>query len=282
MLFRWRCIFPSRWLPAVLPNIDNLAARKFSAALFNLVFPDDCRVCGSPLHEISRIPVCDSCLSQPKPLVAAFFCAACNTPFLNAFPLDANGRCGLCRRGLAGFDAAYCFGEYDGALRKLIHLFKYDRFKPLAKPLGKLLASALPRDWKYDVIVPMPLHWRRAWERGFNQSELLAAVLAKGLGAPLASVVRRSRRTPPQAGLTNAQRRMNVAGAFVWNKRFSVKGKHVLLVDDVLTTGATAGACAAVLKRAGAKRVTVLTLARVDRRRSAVVSSTRDSLLTGA
>jgi len=271
---RWRCIFPSRWLLAVLPNIDKFAARNLPAAVFNLVFPDDCRVCGSPLREISRIPVCPSCLTAPEPLVAAYFCVDCNTPFLNAFPLDENGRCGLCRRGLTGFDAAFSYGEYDGPLRKLIHLFKYGRLKPLALPLGKLLASALPRDWRYDMVVPMPLHWRRGWERGFNQSELLAKVVAARLGAPLVKAVGRKRRTPSQAGLTNAQRRINVAGAFVCNKKFHVKDRHVLLVDDVLTTGATASACAAVLKRAGAKRVTVLTLARVDRRKSTVVSST--------
>ncbi len=250
--------------------------------MFNLVFPDECRVCGLPLREISKIPVCAVCLCAPRPLVAAYFCTGCNTPFLNAFPLDENGRCGLCRRGLTAFDAAFSYGEYDGPLRKLIHLFKYERLKPLARPLGKLLASALPREWRYDMVVPMPLHWRRSWERGFNQSELLARVVAVRLGAPLVKAVRRTRRTPSQAGLTNAQRRNNVAGAFVCNKRFSVKGRHVLLVDDVLTTGATAGACAAVLKRAGAKRVTVLTLARVDRRKSTVVSSTSDFLLTGA
>jgi len=250
--------------------------------VFNLVFPDDCRVCGVRLREVSRVPVCSTCLSAPKPLLAEYFCVDCKAPFLNAFPLDDNGRCSLCRRGLTGFDAAFSFGEYDGTLRKLIHLFKYDRFKPLARPLGKLLASALPRDWKYDMVVPMPLHWRRSWERGFNQSELLGKALSTKLGAPLVRAVRRKRRTPSQAGLTNAQRRVNVAGAFVWNKRVSVKDRHVLLVDDVLTTGATASACAAVLKRAGAKRVTVLTLARVDRRKSTVVSSTPDSPFTGA
>jgi ComF family protein len=184
--------------------------------------------------------------------------------------------------GLAGFDAVFSYGEYEGTLRKLIHLFKYDGVTPLAEPLGRLLATALPRDWRYDMVVPMPLHWRRGWQRGFNQSELLARVLSSRLEAPVVRAVRRKRRTPSQAGLTNAQRRLNVAGAFAISKRFSVKDRHVLLVDDVLTTGATASACAAVLKRAGAKRVTVLTLARVDRRKSSVVSSTSEYPFTGA
>ena len=127
------------------------------------------------------------------------------------------------------------------------------------------------------MIVPIPLHWTRAWQRGFNQSELLSKILAKRINTPLVRAVGRKRRTPAQAGLTNAQRRTNVSGSFVWNKRCPVKDRHVLLVDDVLTTGATASACASVLKRAGAKRVTVLTLARVDRRKSTVVSSASDS-----
>jgi ComF family protein len=239
-------------------------------------------VCGVSLHEVSRIPVCSACLSAPQPLIAEYFCIDCKTPFINAFPLDSDGRCGLCRRGLTGFDSVFSFGEYDGALRKLIHLFKYQQLKPLARPLGKLLASALPREMQFDVIVPMPLHWTRAWQRGFNQSELLGKMLAGRINTPLMRAIRRKRRTPAQAGLTNAQRRTNVAGAFVWNKKYSVKDRHVLLVDDVLTTGATASACASVLKRAGAKRVTVLTLARVDRRKSTVVSSASDFRFNGA
>ena len=114
----------------------------------------------------------------------------------------------------------------------------------------------------------MPLHWRKRLERGFNQSELLAKFLAKRTGIPLVKSLQRRKQTDPQAGLTRAQRRTNVAGAFEVNRRQEVQGRHILLIDDVLTTGATASACSAVLKRAGAKRVTVLTLARADRRKS--------------
>jgi ComF family protein len=114
----------------------------------------------------------------------------------------------------------------------------------------------------------MPLHWRKRLERGFNQSELLAKVLSKRTGIPVVNALRRRKSTTPQAGLTRAQRRTNVAGAFEADQRERIDGRHVLLIDDVLTTGATASACAAVLKRAGARRVTVLTLARADRRKS--------------
>lgn len=185
---------------------------------------------------------------------------------MTPYPLDENGLCGLCRRGLNGFDAAYSLAAYEGRLRKLIHLFKYGRIATLAAPLGEFLAVAIPRHTPFDAVIPMPLHWRRRWGRGFNQAGLLAREVARRSGVPVIHAVRRKRATPPQAGLTNRQRRLNVAGAFAANPRASVRDLSVLLVDDVLTTGATASACAAALKRAGARRVAVLTLARADRR----------------
>lgn len=214
----------------------------------------------------TRVPVCPDCLRAPEPLAAEYFCVCCRTPFRNGFPLDAAGRCALCRAGLRAFDAACCFGAYEGVLRELIHLYKYGRMRPLAGPLSDMLAAALPRDEGFDAVVAMPLHWRRRWERGFNQAELLARATARRCGVPLVKAVRRLRATAPQAGLSNAQRRKNVAGAFRPLPGRPLEGKRVLLVDDVMTTGATASACAAALKRAGARRVTLLALARVDRR----------------
>jgi ComF family protein len=138
--------------------------------------------------------------------------------------------------------------------------------KPLAKPLAAHMAAALPPDRRFDVVVPMPLHWRRQWQRGFNQSELLARVTARRRGVPMVNAVRRTRATSAQAGLSNAARRENVAGAFRVRKPRAIEARRVLLIDDVMTTGATASACALALKRAGAKSVTLLALARVDRR----------------
>jgi len=210
--------------------------------------------------------VCRACLRVPAPLVADYFCVSCRTPFLNRFPLDFSGRCALCRAGFRGFDAAYCFGAYDGVLRDLIHLLKYSRIRTLAGPLAEYLIAAYPREERFDAIVPMPLHWRRYWRRGFNQSALLARQLGRRCGIPVLGAVRRSRATPPQAGLANAKRRVNVMGAFAPARGRSVKGLRILLVDDVMTTGATASSCAGALKRAGASYVAVLTLARADRR----------------
>jgi len=158
--------------------------------------------------------VCRACLAEPRPLAAEYFCVLCRTPFLNPAPLDEEGRCELCRRGLRGFDVAYSFGAYQDTLRELIHLFKYTRIRTLAGPLGKMIASAVPGDQSFDAVVPVPLHWRRRLDRGFNQSELLARAVARRYGLPVTNAVRRGRTTIAQAGLSNARRRSNVAGAF--------------------------------------------------------------------
>jgi ComF family protein len=211
--------------------------------------------------------VCRSCLIVPEPFSADYFCISCRTPFQNGFPLDSEGRCALCRSGLRGFDAAYCYGAYDGVLRDLIHLFKYARISTLAAPLADFLVSALPRDERFEAIVPAPLHWWREWRRGFNQSGLLAREVSRRCGVPVVRALRRVRATSVQAGLSHTARRRNVAGAFrVSRAAQMVAGRTVLLIDDVMTTGSTAAACAAELKRAGAARVALLAVARVDRR----------------
>jgi ComF family protein len=242
------------------------AARKALCGFFNLIFTDECRVCGESLQEVSRIPVCSRCLSEPELLIAEHYCVACRTPFVTPYPLDKSGRCGLCRAGLQGFDAVYSYGSYEGTLRKLIHIYKYNGVEPLAAPFGKFLAQVLPREQTFDVIVPMPLHWRKRWQRGFNQAELLAKEISRRWNVPVERVVRRRRGSVAQAGLSNAQRRKNVAHVFKAAKGKPLEGKRVLLVDDVFTTGATASSCARVLKRAGAAHVTLLALARTDRR----------------
>jgi ComF family protein len=205
-------------------------------------------------------------LKSPEPFHAGFFCVSCRTPFVNAFPLDSEGRCALCRSGLRGFDAAYSFGAYDGALREMVHLLKYRKVPGLAAPLSALLLQALGTEEICDTIVPVPLHWRRRWERGFNQSELLAKALARQTGLRVTNALRRVQPTATQAGLSNSARRRNVTQAFRCHRPGAVRGKRILLVDDVMTTGSTATACARALKRAGADRVTLLTVARVDRR----------------
>jgi ComF family protein len=219
-----------------------------------------------PLTRITRVPVCTDCLAAPEPLAADYFCTACNTPFANRFPLDEHGVCAACRSGLQGFDAAASFGFYEGKLRSLIHLFKYAGMRPLSKPLARCLERAIPAGATFDAVVPVPLHWRKRWRRGFNQAELLAEEVASRHHRPLLNALRRVRGSDSQAGLSKTARRRMVQGAFVARKEINLTGKTVLLIDDVMTTGATASACARALKRSGAKSVSLLTVARADRR----------------
>ena len=184
---------------------------------------------------------------------------------MDDYPLDEHDLCMVCREGLANFDAAYSFGSYEGSLQQLIHLFKYAKVESLADTLGHFMLQALPLEANFDLVIAMPMHWRKRWERGFNQAELLAEPVARRYGLRLAKNLRRTRYTKSQAGLTEADRHANLRGSFeVWRAE-QVAGRRILLIDDVFTTGSTLRAAAEVLKAAGAAHVAALTLARVDR-----------------
>lgn len=169
--------------------------------------------------------------------------------------------CPRCRRLPRAIDRARAIGQYDGALRSIVHALKYDGRRSLAKPLG-----ALMRERGADMIagalyaVPVPLHPRRRRMRGFNQ----AADLAAHLGLPVCAALRRVRATAPQADLPAARRHANVRGAFAATRAARrLAGATVVLVDDVSTTGATLDACARALKTAGVAEVRAITAARV-------------------
>jgi ComF family protein len=175
--------------------------------------------------------------------------------------------CGRCRRGLQPFVVGASLGPYEGSLKAAIHEFKYRARRRVAGRLAEeLLASeavaAVLRG--SEVLVPVPLHPRRYQERGFNQAALLALEIAErtGLATAPGALVRR-KDTKPQAGLSAAGRRLNVAGAFAVRRQTQIAGRIVVLVDDVLTTGATAQACARALKDGGASEVRLLAAARV-------------------
>ena len=209
--------------------------------------------------------VCQTCWSTVR-LVVPPACHVCGQPLPSWRTISlAAERCAACRRRPPAFDRGAVACDYQDALRAIVHAFKYDGRRSLAAPLGRLLRDAgAPVLDGADAVVPVPLHpWKRL-QRGFNQS----ADLARALRLPVRAVLRRSRATRAQAGLTPGQRRRNVAGAFdlawwPWRPpRAAVANQILVLVDDVMTTGATLDACARVLKRAGAREVRTLTLAR--------------------
>jgi ComF family protein len=189
---------------------------------------------------------------------------------------DGGPRCGLCRRIDPPFARAVAYGSYEGGLRELIHLLKYSGVRPAANVLGRMLAEAIAElepDFSADTIavVPVPLYRAKLRQREFNHAELIAksavklAAVKQGVPSRLLfspEVLVRKRETPSQTGLTRHQRRENVRGAFAVPHPETVKGHEVLVVDDVFTTGATVSECARVLRRAGAAKVWVATVAR--------------------
>ena len=185
---------------------------------------------------------------------------------------QAEPRCRLCRRFDPPFARATAYGPYDGGLRELIHLLKYQQVRPAAKVLGRMLAEAIAASQASVgdtplLVVPVPLHSRKLHQRGFNQAELIAqaALKLKPLAGELTlgrGILIRQRETKSQIGFTRFERRENLLGAFLVAKPRDVEGREILLVDDVFTTGTTVSECARVLRRAGATRVWVATVAR--------------------
>jgi ComF family protein len=213
---------------------------------------------------LTSTPVCQTCLHDFVPVRAIPRCPRCARGFAAPEAVSA-GPCGICRREPPKFDRAAVAGPYEGALRRAIQLLKYEGMTPLARPLGERLAVAATGLVGFDAVIPAPLHWRRRWNRGFNQADLLAREVSRLTGIRLDRGLLRTRSTPPQAGLSAAERRRNVQGAFAAaGQKDGVRGKNLIVIDDVMTTGATLEACARALKRAGAAQVAVLTLARAD------------------
>lgn len=181
-------------------------------------------------------------------------------------PIPETQICGQCREGQVPFDQARSLYVYAEPLTSGLHRFKYQRQTNLAPTLGALLSQGNPYSMEeVDWIAPVPLHIKRLRERTFNQALLLARALQRASGRPLAPrILVRARPTPSQTGLKPKERDQNVQGAFSLSPgaRASIKGKTILLVDDIYTTGATVKACARILRKGGAKHVWVLTLAR--------------------
>ncbi len=241
--------------------------------LFTVLFPGDCRICGVPLLSISRLPVCPECLATIHP-IEGNVCSICGERVLSAYAEnDADGlrRCPLCRRIERPFNRAVAYGSYDGGLRELIHLLKYNGVRPAANVLGRMLAEAIgalePAFGQPNIaVIPVPLYKARRRQRGFNQAELITRAALKLLPPErfhlMCDLLLRTRDTQSQIGLTSHQRRENMRGAFAMARAEDVIGREVLLVDDVYTTGTTLSECSRVVRRAGASQVWVATVAR--------------------
>jgi ComF family protein len=265
-------------------SVDPSWLSRLAESLFCVLFPSDCRICGEPQLNLSRLPVCPECLFSIHPLRGKV-CDICGERLLSSYAeRDHDGlrRCPVCRRVDRPFGRAVAYGSYQGGLRELVHLLKYNGVRPAANVLGRMLAEALTAlepeleqarfergmfDRASTLVIPVPLYKTKRRQRGFNQAELVARAALKIVSARerlefAPELLRRTYDTQSQIGLTSHQRRENLRGAFAVPRAAEVTGRAVILVDDVYTTGTTATECARVLRRAGARQVWVATVAR--------------------
>ncbi len=230
--------------------------------LTHILLPQDCLLCGDPAgagsdSEPDSGPLCPAC-RDILPRAPAECCPIC------ALPGSTTGPCGACLKNPPHYDATLASLMYAFPVDRLIKMLKYQHRLPVANLLaGMMLPAALI---SVDVLVPVPLSSSRLRERGFNQAQELARVLGRALGRPVEpDTCHRVVDTTPQAALAWSQRHKNIRNAFECTQDFS--GRHVVLVDDVMTTGATLDELARTLKLHGASRVTNWVAARTDRHR---------------
>jgi ComF family protein len=261
------------------------------ADVTNLFLPSDCRLC-SAAHVASATRlggarICEACLEKivsAAGVPAETMCARCGEDFgMESARFAASmglRECSMCRLAPPEFTRAVAYGTYDHEMRELLHQLKFDGQRRLAEEvLGGQLAAAVKRlevTATELVVVPVPLFKARQRERGFNQAELLAWAMVKTLRRErpewrlnVRPALERVKDTRPLYRLDPRQRRRNLKGAFRIAKHDAVRGREVLLIDDIMTTGATARECSAVLLRAGAAKVWVATVARAQTRQSA-------------
>lgn len=249
-------------MAAPLEQIAKLG-RQGVGRVAELLFPPACATCGAGLAEGQSARICENCLDQ----FAEFqppFCSGCGASV--PVPLAVGITCGHCDGRRPRYQSAVALGPYEGLLR--------ERLLKAKKPHGEIVAMALAhrllelradefRQWQPDVVCAVPMHWRRRLKRLANSPSTMAGVLARGLRVPLAaSLVRRRRNTRPQFTLPPSSRAANMRGAFRLTPGYRLQAAHVLLVDDILTTGATCNEVARTLLAAGAERVSVAVIAR--------------------
>ena len=233
--------------------------RAWSRQLLNFALPARCAGCGTIVDEVHSF--CPDCWAQVE-FLGDSGCSTCGLP-LEATDAEL---CGACVARPPRIQRTRSAVAYDDLSRSIAIRLKYGRKVALARTMARYMAPLVRADGGDAILVPVPLHRGRLWQRGFNQSALVAAELARrtGLRSDL-RLLKRVKRTPALKGMSLNQRRRTVAGAFSIDPAAELEGRTVVLVDDVLTTGSTANACARALKRAGAGRVELVSWARVIR-----------------
>ena len=240
-----------------------------AADLTSVVFPAGCLLCDAILTHARRLPLCETCLASFR-RIAPPICRICGQPLATTSgPGGEEPLCGDCATGKFAFQLARSFGLYEAALARSIVLLKYERIEPLGRLFANYLLELVPNCpllGDVDIVVPVPLHRLSHKDRGFNQVDLFAGPFARRLHLPYRPLLLlRSRPRQEKHLLTQRERWEAVHGAFVIGGGRRVDNSRVLLLDDVMTTGATLDACARALLEAGARSVLGLTIARATR-----------------
>lgn len=252
------------------PNVGHVPRKLVShaaQAISELLFPARCTLCDGELERNQRPLLCAACQFRLLP-ASPPRCPRCALTLRQAL-VTADG-CPQCVGEGFHFSRAWTVGDYAGELRETVLRMKHSREEPLAAAMADLVWGRIGgelRDWKPDFVAAVPMHWLRRWRRGTNSAATLAELLAQRLSAPLAGgLIVRRRHTRPQSGLSPAERKANVRGAFRVRHPTRLVGKSALLIDDILTTAATTNEIARLLLRAGARAVAVAVVARADDR----------------
>ncbi len=248
--------------PAGWPRRAVAACRAVGDGVLDWVYPRDCAVCGTRVAD-REMQVCWDCLAA-FPVITSPFCSLCGDPADGR--VDHDYECAWCARTRPAFERARSAVRFRGPARQALHAFKYGRLTALRGDLARLLAATVRTHYdgvRFDAVTAVPLFPRRERARTYNQADLLVGRLARELDLrDRHRYLARVRDTPTQTELTAPQRQANVRGAFAVRHAAWVRGRAFLLVDDVMTTGATVHECARVLKQHGAVSVHVVTVAR--------------------
>ncbi len=229
--------------------------------LFKQLFPPACPLCSRTLPIDWSDIFCADCLAGFRPVPEAH-CPRCALPFAGA--ATTPHLCGRCTSQPPAYVRIYSVGLYEQSVRRAIHQFKFNQKISLDRPLGTLLEQAIDADLELDLVIPVPLHRKRLQQRSYNQALLLAREFARIRKLNVATdLLIKVRETPPQQGLTAREREKNLQGSF--ELQAGINGKRVLLVDDVMTTGATVSACSRLLMAGGAAAVSVGVIGRAAR-----------------
>ena len=248
----------SAWLEGVIRS-----ARIAAASLGELVLPPSCPSCGD--GRIGPDALCEKCAAELLSMVSLPYCPRCGASIGPNIPIRPDG-CNMCPPTLPRFASVVRLGPYAGVLRLLVRRLKYRKREEICPPLARMICESLQAggDGRFDVVVPVPMHWLRRLSRSYDHTLELARQIAGPLNLSVGQELTRIRNTPPQVNLPRSSRWENVKGCFAARGGDTITGARVLLVDDVVTTGATADQAAKTLLEAGASRVELAVIAKSE------------------